>query len=243
MANNLFSIFNYNFIPPGSFSSTRPHSLAKSSTRRRQTQHSFVAYTFISTLQFGHFTVNSSTKPPVTTTERKPFDMQIGPLVPLLALLAAPALARSSLHPNAAAHRRQDVGQERINSAVERREALAQSQPRALSEKPNKRKITRRGGRSCRARNSTATASDSATASATASALSEDSSAVYSDAESASSTQAPVENTSSSSENVAATTSSIENIAALQQPSSSSSVSFEFRLFNLGNKLTELHAD
>ncbi|KIS02533.1 hypothetical protein L804_00804 [Cryptococcus deuterogattii 2001/935-1] len=151
--------------------------------------------------------------------------MQIGSLVPLLALLAAPAFARSSVHPNAAAHRRQDIAHERVNSAVERREALAQTQPRALAQKPKFKKITRRGARGCRAKNSTATASDSATASApSGNSTIVASNSTDTNVTSAVTTQAPVENTSSSSEIAAATAGSIENLAALQQPSSSSSV-------------------
>lgn len=152
--------------------------------------------------------------------------MQIGSLVPLLALLAAPAFARSSVHPNAAAHRRQDIAHERVNSAVERREALAQTQPRTLAEKPKFRKITRRGARGCRAKNSTATASDSATASApSGNSTVVASNSTDSNVTSAVTTQTSVEDIASSSESAAATASSIENLAALQQPSSSSSVS------------------
>lgn len=155
--------------------------------------------------------------------------MQIGSLVPLLALLAAPAFARSSVHPNAAAHRRQDVAHERVNSAVERREALAETQPRALAEKPKFKKITRRGARGCRAKNSTATASDSATASApSGNSTVVASNSTDTNVTSTVTTQSPVGNTSSSSESAAATASSIENLAALQQPSSSSSVSLSF---------------
>ncbi|ADV21461.1 hypothetical protein I305_03533 [Cryptococcus gattii E566] len=150
--------------------------------------------------------------------------MQIGSLVPLLALLAAPAFARSSVHPNAAAHRRQDIAHERVNSAVERREALAQTQPRALAEKPKFKKINRRGARGCRAKNSTATASDSATASApSGNSTVVASNSTDTNVTSAVTTQALVGNTSFSSEIAAATASSIENLAALQQPSSSSS--------------------
>lgn len=150
--------------------------------------------------------------------------MQIGSLVPLLALLAAPAFARSSVHPNAAAHRRQDVAHERVNSAVERREALAETQPRALAEKPKFKKITRRGARGCRAKNSTATASDSATVSApSGNSTVVASNSTDTNVTSTVTTQSPVGNTSSSSESAAATASSIENLAALQQPSSSSS--------------------
>ncbi|WVQ84826.1 hypothetical protein IAT38_006983 [Cryptococcus sp. DSM 104549] len=96
--------------------------------------------------------------------------MQLTALLPLLALLATPVLSRSDLHPHAAAHRRHikhDRAVARVAAAAHRRDELAQANPRALEHKPKKRVVKKRGAGGCRAKNSTSTAFESATASVT----------------------------------------------------------------------------
>ncbi|WVQ75762.1 hypothetical protein IAR50_005393 [Cryptococcus sp. DSM 104548] len=146
--------------------------------------------------------------------------MQLTALIPVLALLATPALgARSSLHPHAAAHRR-SVGQhERIANAVEqRRDELAAAHPRALAEKPKvqkRRKVVRRGT-TCRVKDTSA----SATATESASATSAADSAVSSDAW-ISTTEAAV--ASSASETPVESASSVWSSSATEAPTSTES--------------------
>ncbi|TYJ55439.1 hypothetical protein B9479_003825 [Cryptococcus floricola] len=146
--------------------------------------------------------------------------MQLTALIPVLALLATPALARSSLHPHAAAHRR-SVGQhERIAGAVEqRRDELAAANPRALAEKPKvqkRRKVVRRGT-TCRVKDSSASATVSETASATSAAAETYAASAVSDVESSS--DAAV-STDSAVESATEWATSVESSAAAETVSS-----------------------
>ncbi len=98
--------------------------------------------------------------------------MLLTTLIPVLALLASPSLARTE-HPNAAhagrraaAHREHARNVEKMTEVVERREALAATNPRALAQAP---RIKKRGAQGCRAKGSNFTSSATDAAAPTAS--------------------------------------------------------------------------
>lgn len=98
--------------------------------------------------------------------------MLVSTLLPILALLASPSFARTE-HPNAARagvdrrnhrHLAEEHARniDKVAEAVERREALAESNPRALALAP---RIKKRGAKGCRAKGSSYAASTTSAAS------------------------------------------------------------------------------